>query len=71
MIKIIGQNGCSRCAMTKILLTNKGINFTYALLEELPKEEKGKYVKEAQEKGLMNLPLIVKNDVIVDLKEVM
>lgn len=71
MLKIIGNTGCSRCTMVKTLLTSKGIDFDYSLLDDLSEKNKERYIKQAEEKGMMNMPLIIKDDEIVDLKEVM
>lgn len=71
LIKLLGNKGCSRCAMIKNLLTNKGVDFDYKLLDDIPEVEKQKYLKMASEKGLMSMPIIIKNDDVVDFKEVM
>lgn len=71
MIRLIGKNGCSRCEMVKNILSNKGINFDYKKLEDLSQEEKNKYLKLARMKKQMEMPLIIKNEKIVDIKEVM
>lgn len=68
-IKVIGRTGCSRCEMVKNLFKNKGISYTYQLLDDLNNEDKDKFIEQAQSKGLMNLPLIIKNDEVVDLDE--
>jgi glutaredoxin len=70
-IKIVGKIGCSRCEMVKNIFDNKNISYTYQLLDELKEEEKKVLLSKAREKGLMNMPLIIKNDELVDFEEVL
>ena len=70
MIKVIGNNGCSRCEITKQILTNKGIEFEYELLSDLPEETQKLYIKSARVKGQLNMPLIFKDNEIIDIKEI-
>jgi glutaredoxin len=69
-IKVIGTIGCSRCVMTKNVLTNKGIEFDYILLNSLPQDEQDRLLDLATKKNLMNFPLIIKNDEAITLQEV-
>ena len=71
MIKVIGKEGCSRCLMVKNLLNNKKIEFEYFLLNELSQEEQNNYLKMAKEVGMTNLPLVIKDNKIVEIKEVL
>jgi len=70
LIKVIGNNGCSRCEITKQILTNKGIEFEYELLSDLPEETQKLYIKSARVKGQLNMPLIFKDNEIIDIKEI-
>lgn len=70
MIKLIGKNNCSACNMTKTVLKNKGIEFEYKLLNELPQEEQDKYINLAQENDMLSLPLIVVDNKLKTLQEV-
>jgi len=70
MIRIIGNEGCSRCEITKQILTNKEVQFTYELLENLPDEDKKSILKKARVKGILNMPLILKDEEIIDIKEI-
>ena len=70
MIKVIGTQGCSRCMMTKNILTKKNIDFTYDLITSLSQEDQNKYIKLAQDKGFMNFPIIIKNNEIVTLEDI-
>lgn len=70
MILVIGKENCSACEMTKTILRNKGVEFEYSLLENLDRDTKKEYLKLAKEKGCMSMPLIIKDNNIVSLKEV-
>ena len=70
MIKIIGTNNCAKCIMTKQLLDNKNTEYEYVLLEDLSKEEQGEYLSMARKKGMMSMPLIMKNEELITLQEV-
>lgn len=69
LIQVIGKESCSRCEMVKTMLINKKIDFSYTTLDELEDDLKKVYLKEARTKGLMNLPLIIKDNTVIDLKE--
>lgn len=71
MIKILSNNNCSRCSMIRTLFKNRGIDFEYILLENLSEKEKKNYITQARKKGLMNMPIVVKDDKVIDFKEVM
>ena len=70
MILLIGKQNCSACNMTKTVLTNKGMEFEYKLLNELPQEEQDKYIKLAQENDMLSLPLIVVDNKLKTLQEI-
>lgn len=70
MILLIGKQNCSACNMTKTVLTNKGIEFEYKLLNELPQEQQDKYINLAQESDMLSLPLIVVDNKLKTLQEV-
>lgn len=69
MIKVIGKEGCSQCVLVKNLLTSKGVEFNYLNLYTLPQEEQDNYINIAQQKGLMQLPLIIDDNEFVSLQE--
>lgn len=69
MVKIIGTHGCSRCLMAKDILENKNIEYEYVQLEDLPQDEKDKYMNMAQEIGLMTFPIIIKDSGIITFQE--
>lgn len=56
--------------MTKSILDKKEIEYTYRLNSEISKEEFNKYVEKAKSKGLMNFPLIIKDDEVIELEDV-
>ncbi|MCE5220018.1 MAG: hypothetical protein LLF98_01820 [Clostridium sp.] len=70
MILIIGTQNCSRCNMTKTILDKKNIEYTYKLSNDISKEELNEYMKKARIKGLLNFPLIIKNDEIIEVQEI-
>ena len=70
MIKIIGNEGCSRCLMVKNILISKHIDFTYDLLKDIDSKTREGYMNMATQKGMLNMPFIIKDDELVDLKEV-
>jgi len=70
LIRVIGNHGCSRCEIVKQILTNTGIEFEYEILSDLPEETQKKYMKEARSKGQLNMPLIFKDNEIIDIKEI-
>lgn len=71
MYLLIGKNNCSACTMVKTVLKNKGIEFEYKTLEDLPQEEQDKYINLAQEQSRVSLPLIINDDnKILTLQEV-
>jgi len=71
LIRVIGNNNCSRCDITKQILTNKGIKFEYEVLSDLPEEKQKELLKKARLKAQLNMPLIFKDDEIIDIKEIM
>lgn len=71
MVRLIGSKGCSRCEMVKNILNSRGIDYDYILFEDLSEEDKKRIRKEAVEKGLMSMPIIQKDGVIVSIKDLM
>ena len=69
-IRLIGNNGCSRCEIVKNILVTKGIDFTYVMLNDMSQEEQDNVLLMARKKGMLNLPLIIKNDTLITLEEV-
>ena len=70
MILLIGKPNCSACKMSQTVLKNKGIEFEYKLLNELPQEEQDFYINLAQESNMISLPLIVVDNKLKTLQEV-
>lgn len=71
MIKVVGNKNCNRCEIIKNLFKQKNIDFEYLYLSDLDKKEQEKLLKEAEDKGLLNFPIIIKNDNIIDAKEIL
>lgn len=70
MVRVIGSRGCSRCEITKQILKKKGVEFSYELISDLPDEEQELLNNLAQEKGLLQMPLILKDNELVEIKEI-
>lgn len=70
MIRIIGNNGCSRCEVVKQILINKNMEFKYDLLTDLPNDEQNQLMDQARLNGMLNMPLIIRNNKIIDIKEI-
>lgn len=70
MITVVGKQGCSRCVMVKNQLTAKHINFDYKSFLDFSQDEQDEIITNATNKGLMNFPIIIKNDEVVSLEEV-
>lgn len=70
MLLIIGTENCSKCKMTKSILDNKNIDYIYKLNNEISKDEFNKYIEKAKIKGLMNFPLIVRDEEIIMLNDI-
>lgn len=70
MILVIGTQNCSKCSMTKAILDKKNIEYEYKLSDEIPEVEFNTYMGKAKTKGLMNFPLIVRDEEIIVLEDV-
>ena len=69
MVLVIGTENCSRCNMTKTILTNKKIEFEYILLNFLTPEEQKKCLDIAEKNNQMSFPLIFKDDELTTLQK--
>lgn len=69
MVKIIGTKNCSRCAMTKNILSQKNIDYEYVDLGDIPQLEQDKYLVAAESMGLMNMPIIIKDEIPIRLED--
>ena len=70
MIKVFGTRNCSRCEMVKNILNKKGKTFDYFMIDEIDENEKKDILKKAKECGKLNFPIIIQDEVVVDIKEV-
>lgn len=59
---VLGKEDCSRCAMAKRILEQKGYAVVYEQLTDLPADQRRQYVQMAHEQELMSLPIVIKND---------
>lgn len=70
MILVIGTQNCSRCGMIKNILTEKGIEYEYKLINEMLTEERDEYMDMAKAKNQMSFPLIIRENKLITLQEV-
>ena len=70
MLRIIGGKNCSRCTVTKIILDQKKIEYSYDLIEELSENEVNEVMGKAREINQVSLPLIFKDNKLIKLEEV-
>lgn len=70
MIKVIGKRNCSACVATTRILNNKNIEFEYLIFDELCPEEKEYILNLAKLKSKTSMPIIIKDNNVVELKEV-
>lgn len=71
MIKVIGNKNCNRCEIVKNLFNQKNIDFEYLYFSDLDKKEQDELLKEAEDKGLLNFPIVIKNKTVIDAKELL
>ena len=69
MVRVIGNKGCVNCEITKQVLKKKGVKFSYELFSELSEDEQNKLNELAISKGLMKMPLILKNNELITIVE--
>ena len=69
MVRVLGSKGCVNCEITKQTLKKKGIEFRYELLSDLPDDEQTRLNEMAKNKGLLKMPLILKNDELTTIIE--
>lgn len=69
MITVLGNYGCGKCKIIKQELDKKDIEYRYVNLSDLDIEEKQKFVSKAKEEGRRKLPIIFKNDEIINDEE--
>lgn len=71
-IVVTGNNGCSRCDITKKILNGKNIPFEYQTLDELNDREKREVLEKAKDKGILALPIIeVNGEIVENVQEVL
>ena len=70
MYLLLGKENCSRCEMVKNILTNKNIEFEYKLLNDLSNDIKFRYLAMARESRLIELPLIIRDNRVIDFNEI-
>lgn len=72
MIKVIGNLGCSKCAITKNMLDSKNIEYEYIIFKDTDKSLQDKIIKHAQITGNQNFPFIIdEKENIINIDEVM
>lgn len=70
-VMVYGANGCSACEMTKKILKEKNVEFSYELLEEVNQGIYDEVMEAAKKKGIRSMPIIIKDDVAVSISEVL
>lgn len=70
MYLVVGKENCSRCDMVKNILNNKNVKYEYKLLDQLDENVKKEYIKLARQLGKLEMPLIIKENKLIDIKEV-
>lgn len=65
MVLIYGNAGCSKCEVVKNLVEEKGIEFEYKYLSEIPATEKFNVMQAAKKVKQLNLPIIFINEEII------
>jgi hypothetical protein len=56
--------------MTKAILDKKKIEYQYKLNNEIPEADFNTYMGKARTKGLLNFPLIIKDEEIITIQEI-
>lgn len=68
MLLVLGNSNCSRCEVVKTILTNKGIEFRYELMEDLPSGIKGSYMKMAREAKMLSMPILIQGGKVMSIE---
>jgi len=71
LIKVIGKTGCGKCNVIKHKLEEKGVDFKYILLDKLDARTRVKYIHMAKKANKLDLPIIVKNNQLIDINTVL
>lgn len=69
MVLVIGKENCGSCENAKSKLKESGVDFEYITIDKLNPHDKDKYMKMAREKKQMTMPLIVKENKLIDIEE--
>jgi glutaredoxin len=69
MVLVIGQENCVRCNITKNILDKNKIQYEYKKITDLSQEQQEKYMKIAEDKNLLNFPIIIVNDLAIELND--
>lgn len=70
MVTVIGKNNCPRCDVVVRKLESLGKLFEYMKKEEMESARFNEIMKKAMSKGLMSMPIVIKDGDIVEIKEV-
>lgn len=62
MIKLYTSKGCSRCAVVKNILEQKGIEFQTIMFEDLAKDEQERMMQRTEAADIYSFPVIEKED---------
>lgn len=62
IVTVIGDKGCARCEMVKRLLTEKGIEFEYKMIDDMP--DKQTLLERCASEGIGSYPILIKDGII-------
>lgn len=68
-VKVYGTLNCPRCEIVKQILFKKGVDFEYIIFTACDRDERKKIMENAKDVGIESFPIILKDDVIIDIKE--
>lgn len=69
MIRVIGNLRCLNCEIVKQTLKKKDIEFSYEIFDQLTDQEQIELSEMAKLKGIMKMPLILKDNKLITTNE--
>lgn len=68
MLRIIGSPNCGQCEVVKKILADKGIDFTYSLVDEI--KDGQELIDKAIQQGFANFPIILKGGKFMSVSDI-
>lgn len=65
-IVVIGKKSCGKCQDLKEELNEQEVDFEYKDLNSIPVDERREYVQKARDNDMTYLPLVFKDNQIID-----